>query len=48
MRRCLGPERMAFERVVVHFEFIGVPSHQAHTWMVLDQTALDLCVVDPG
>lgn len=48
IRRCLDPERMPAQRVVVHFEFIGAPSDKSHFWMVLDQTAPDLCVVDPG
>lgn len=48
MRRCLDPERMPSERVVVHFEFLGVPPDKAHFWMVLDQTTPDLCIVDPG
>lgn len=44
----LDPERMPAERVVVHFEFVGVPAAKAHFWMVLDGDAPDLCVVDPG
>lgn len=48
MRRTLEPERMPDERVVVHFEFVGVPNDRAHYWMVLDRDAPDLCVVDPG
>lgn len=48
IRRCLDPERMPDERVVVHFEFIGAPLDKTHFWMVLDRSAPDLCVVDPG
>lgn len=48
IRRMLDPDRMPDERVVVHFEFLGVPADRAHYWMVLDRDSPDLCVVDPG
>ena len=48
MRRMLHRDRMPDERVVVHFEFIGVPADRAHFWMVLDRDAPDLCIIDPG
>jgi DNA-binding HxlR family transcriptional regulator len=48
MRRMLDPERMPAERVVVHFEFVGVPPGKAHFWLVLDRHDADLCIIDPG
>lgn len=48
MRRMLDTDRMPDERVVVHFEFLGTTSDKSHFWMVLDQTAPDLCILDPG
>ncbi len=48
MRNTLEPDRMPEDRVVVRFEFIGAPAEKSHFWLVLDQAASDLCVIDPG
>jgi DNA-binding HxlR family transcriptional regulator len=51
IRRRIARELLPPRRVVVRFEFSGVPArHRAYrvTWLLLERTQVDLCVTDPG
>jgi len=51
IRRRIAMERLPAGRVVVRFDFRGVPAAQRHPksyWMLLERPSVDLCVNDPG
>jgi DNA-binding HxlR family transcriptional regulator len=51
MRRRIAIERLPEKRVVVRFDFRGVPAgHKALKtyWLVLERPEVDLCIVEPG
>jgi DNA-binding HxlR family transcriptional regulator len=51
MRRRIAVDRLPRERVVVRFDFKGVPAasrRSATFWLLLERPAADLCVSDPG
>lgn len=51
MRRRFDVERLPQRRVVVRFDFRGVPAaHKAPRtyWFVLERPEVDLCVIEPG
>lgn len=51
MRRRFDIERLPEKRVVVRFDFRGVPAgHKAPRtfWFVLERPEVDLCIVEPG
>lgn len=51
MRRRIALERLPQKRVVVRFDFRGVPAgHKAPKtyWLVLERPEVDLCIIEPG
>jgi DNA-binding HxlR family transcriptional regulator len=51
MRRRIAVERLPAERVVVRFDFRGVPAgHKAPKtyWLVMERPEVDLCILEPG
>ena len=51
MRRRIALDRLPEKRVVVRFDFRGVPAgHKAPKtyWLVLQRPDVDLCIIDPG
>ncbi len=51
MRRRIAIERLPQKRVVVRFDFRGVPAgHKAPKiyWLVLERPDVDLCIIEPG
>ena len=49
MHRTVRPERFpARRRVVVAFEFTGVPRNKRRWWLLSERDAVDLCATDPG
>lgn len=51
MRRRFDVERLPEKRVVVRFDFRGVPAgHKAPRtyWFVLERPEVDLCIIEPG
>jgi DNA-binding HxlR family transcriptional regulator len=51
MRRRIAVERLPEKRVVVRFDFRGVPAgHKAPKtyWLVMERREVDLCVLEPG
>lgn len=51
MRRRIALERLPEKRVVVRFDFRGVPAgHKAPKtyWLVLERPEVDLCIIEPG
>ena len=51
MRRRIAVDRLPERRVVVRFDFRGVPAgHKAPKtyWLVLERPEVDLCIIEPG
>jgi DNA-binding HxlR family transcriptional regulator len=51
MRRRIALERLPAKRVVVQFDFRGVPAGckgPRTFWLVLERAEVDLCIVEPG
>jgi hypothetical protein len=51
MRRRLAVDRLPEKRLVVRFDFRGVPAtHKAPRtyWLVLERPDVDLCIIEPG
>jgi DNA-binding HxlR family transcriptional regulator len=51
MRRRIAVERLPEKRVVVRFDFRGVPAtHKAPRtyWLVMERPDVDLCIIEPG
>jgi len=51
MRRRIALERLPEKRVVVRFDFRGVPAgHKAPKtyWLVMQRPEVDLCIIEPG
>jgi DNA-binding HxlR family transcriptional regulator len=51
MRRRIAVDRLPEKRVVVRFDFRGVPvGHKAPKtyWLVLERPEVDLCIIEPG
>jgi DNA-binding HxlR family transcriptional regulator len=51
MRRRIAVERLPERRVVVRFDFRGVPvTHKAPRtyWLVMERPDVDLCIIEPG
>ena len=48
MHRTVRPERFPQQRVVVAFEFTGVPHNKSRWWLVSEGDGADLCLTDPG
>ncbi len=51
MRRRIAVERLPDKRVVVRFDFRGVPAaHKAPKtyWLVMQRPEVDLCIIEPG
>jgi len=51
MRRRIALDRLPEKRVVVRFDFRGVPAgHKAPKtyWLVLERPEVDLCIIEPG
>jgi hypothetical protein len=51
MRRRIAVERVPEKRVVVRFDFRGVPAtHKAPRtyWLVIERPDVDLCILEPG
>ena len=49
IRRHVTPEAIqAGRRLVVRFEFAGVPANRRRYWLVFDRAEADLCIRDPG
>jgi DNA-binding HxlR family transcriptional regulator len=51
IRRRISLERLPARRVVVHFAFSGVPAASKGArrfWLVLERSAADVCLSDPG
>lgn len=51
MRRRIAVDRLPERRVVVRFDFRGVPpEHKAPRtyWLVLERPEVDLCIIEPG
>ena len=51
MRRRIAVDRLPEKRVVVRFDFRGVPAgHKAPKtyWLVLERPEVDLCIIEPG
>jgi len=51
MRRRIALERLPEKRVVVRFDFRGVPAgHKAPKtyWLVMERREVDLCILEPG
>jgi DNA-binding HxlR family transcriptional regulator len=50
MRRRVAVDRLPDRRVVVRFDYLGVPAGRgpATAWLVLDRPEVDVCLTDPG
>jgi DNA-binding HxlR family transcriptional regulator len=51
IRRRIATEHLPARRVVVHFNFTGAPASyrgMRKFWLLLERSAVDLCVHDPG
>ena len=48
MHRTVRPEHFPAERVVVAFEFTGLPQNKRWWWLVSEGDRADLCMTDPG
>jgi DNA-binding HxlR family transcriptional regulator len=51
MRHRVAVDRLPARRVVVRFDYHGVPARwraQRTWWLVLDRAGIDLCIQDPG
>jgi len=51
VRRRLALDRLPARRVVMHFEFSGLPARYrrpSEFWLIVAGTAVDLCIKDPG
>ena len=51
IRRRVALDRLPERRVVVHFDFRGVPAGRSmlkKCWLVLERSGSDVCVTDPG
>ncbi len=51
MRIRTDPQHLPAQRVVVRFEFSGVPANRTRfrlMWLVLDRDGVDVCAKDPG
>jgi DNA-binding HxlR family transcriptional regulator len=48
MHRRVRPDQFPARRVVVGFEFSDVAKGKRHWWLVSEDSAVDLCVKDPG
>ena len=51
MRRRIAVERLPERRIVVRFDFRGVPpTHKAprRYWLVMERPDVDLCIIEPG
>lgn len=51
IRRRIALDRLPARRVLVHFEFRGVPSGRSmlkKCWLILERTGCDVCLRDPG
>jgi len=51
LRRRIALERLPERRIVVRFEFVGVPAGSSGPrtfWLLLDRTQAELCIKDPG
>jgi DNA-binding HxlR family transcriptional regulator len=51
MRIRTDPRRLPAQRVVIRFEFSGVPANRTRfqlMWLILDRDSVDVCVKDPG
>lgn len=50
-RKRVSPQDLPEERVVVRFEFSGVPASRSKyrvLWLILDRAGADICAKDPG
>lgn len=47
MRRMLAPAGLAATPTVIEFRIRGGPPRKSRYWLVVDETAIDLCLVDP-
>jgi len=51
IRRRVALDRLPERRVVVHFEFRGIPSGRSMVkkcWLILERSGCDVCLSDPG
>ena len=51
LRKRVDLDALPGRRVVVRFEFSGVPAHRTRfrlMWLVLDRSSVDVCAKDPG
>jgi DNA-binding HxlR family transcriptional regulator len=51
LRRRIAADRLPARRVVVYFNFTGIPaSYRGNRkfWLILERSAIDVCVRDPG
>jgi DNA-binding HxlR family transcriptional regulator len=51
LRRRIATDRLPARRVVVHFNFTGIPATYRGArkfWLMLERSAIDLCLSDPG
>ena len=48
MHRTVRPEHFPQQRIVVAFEFTGVPHNKRRWWLVSEGDGADLCMTDPG
>ena len=51
LRRRIAVERLPARRIVVRFDFRGLPAATRRTptfWLILDRPECDVCVADPG
>jgi hypothetical protein len=51
MRRRIAVDRLPEKRIVVRFDFRGVPAaHKAPRtyWLVMERPDVDLCIIEPG
>jgi DNA-binding HxlR family transcriptional regulator len=48
IHRNIDAGRLPQRRVVVHFHLEGSSDRKSHFWLVLQPTAIDLCLTDPG
>lgn len=47
MRRMLVPAGLADEPTVIEFRILGGPTHKTRYWLVVEEAAIDLCLIDP-
>jgi len=48
MRRRIDLQQMPKEKVVVHFQYHDAPIKRRRWWLVINDSEVDLCLVDPG